>query len=334
MTPLLRQEWRRGLARCVFGVFLFSSLLFSYNSSVLNYCNYASALGSGVEVNATEMANVTNSTITVRKSKLIKLPPPIVVVGAELRIASLIIIGLSERGERVIAITRDDESPDSMIIKLTYGVHYVRGDISKPETFSHYFKNAKAVIFACQARSVYDQDREAIRFTGGETPKGVEFRGIRSIARSAVAKNVPRIFLLSMYMVTRKKSPEYRWLNKFQRAMYWKRRAELELINQCRKSKGTSKYTIIRAGGSAGEKGKGLEKVVLRQGDYLKGTLPLEDLASITVESLYHNATEDTVFEAVTGDEGIALGFERLNRGNDGSAVECPDEDKALISDE
>ncbi|GAB5355560.1 hypothetical protein AAMO2058_000215900 [Amorphochlora amoebiformis] len=266
--------------------------------------------------------------------KLVELKPPVVVIGAELRIGTLIIIALAERQERVIAVSREATTPDSMIIKLAYGVHYVHGNLNHPATYARYFKGAKAVIFASQARSVFDQDRESIRFTNGDTPKNVEFRGVRSAARAAIMAKVPNFILVSMYLVTRTSSNEYKFINKFKRAMYWKRRAELDLIRHCRASDSITKYTIVRAGGSTGEKGFGLEKVVIRQGDYLRGSLPLEDLASVTVASLFTNTTKNTVFECVTGEEGSALGFERLEQGNDGSPIDCPDEDRSLVAEQ
>eukprot|EP00469_Lotharella_globosa_P012596 CAMPEP_0167788098 /NCGR_PEP_ID=MMETSP0111_2-20121227/9830_1 /TAXON_ID=91324 /ORGANISM="Lotharella globosa, Strain CCCM811" /LENGTH=342 /DNA_ID=CAMNT_0007679895 /DNA_START=31 /DNA_END=1059 /DNA_ORIENTATION=+ len=261
------------------------------------------------------------------RTPLVRLKAPIVVIGAELRIGTLLIIGLSERGERVVAVSRDQTTPDSMIVKMAYGVHYIHGDLNKPSTFERYIKGAKAVIFACQARSVFNQDREVVQFTGGDTPKSVEYRGISAVAKLAVKANVPQIMMISMYLVTQKTAPEYIWLNKFKRSMYWKRQAELELIRQCKQS--NTSYTIVRAGGATGEKGFGLDKVVVRQGDYVRGTLPLEDLASVAVEALFTNSTKNAVFEAITGEENAVAGLEKLSR-NDGSAQECPEEDVAL----
>uniref|UniRef100_A0A7S2TY12 NAD(P)-binding domain-containing protein n=1 Tax=Lotharella oceanica TaxID=641309 RepID=A0A7S2TY12_9EUKA len=261
------------------------------------------------------------------RSPLVKLKAPIVVIGAELRIGTLLIIGLSEKGERVVAVSREQTTPDSMIIKMAYGVHYIHGDLNKPSTFQRYIKGAKAVIFACQARSVFNHDREVVKFTGGDTPKTVEYRGISTVAKLAVKANVPKIMMISMYMVTQTKAPEYIWLNKFKRSMYWKRQAELELIRQCKNS--NTSYTIVRAGGATGEKGFGLEKIVVRQGDYVRGSLPSEDLASIAVAALLTNSTQNTVFEAITGEEDALASLEKLSP-NDGSARECPEEDAAL----
>jgi len=96
--------------------------------------------------------------------------------------------------------------------------------------------------------------------------------------------------------------------------MYWKRRGEQEFIRLCKNSRTRSPssssssssssskpsyYTVIRAGGATGEKGFGMQNVTLRQGDYIRGSLPMEDLASVTVASLYTKETRDTVFEVV-----------------------------------
>mmetsp|Transcript_24844 Transcript_24844/g.44205 ORF Transcript_24844/g.44205 Transcript_24844/m.44205 type:complete len:369 (-) Transcript_24844:95-1201(-) len=298
----------------------------------------AEAAGATLACNVTGGVNVTGEggsfgrirdrNRTRGSASLVVLQPPVVVFGAEDRIGTLCIIGLAEQGERVIAISRERVTPDSMIVKMAYGVHYVHADIHNPKTYQRYFARAKAVIFASSARSVFDQDKEILRFRNGDTPKNVEYRGMRIVAKSATAHKVKRIIMVSMYMLTRTKDPVYKWLNKYKRAMYWKRQAELSLINECNKSN-TSSYTIVRAGGSTGDKGFGPDKVILRQGDYVRGTLPLEDLANITVASLYTNQTKNTVFEAITGDEGIDIGFGHLVE-NDGSSTECPPQDIEL----
>jgi len=62
--------------------------------------------------------------------------------------------------------------------------------------------------------------------------------------------------------------------------------------------------------------------VTLAQGDNIRGTLPLEDLASVSVASLYTKRTRNTVFEVVTGEEGAEKGFSKLVEGIDGSEAQ------------
>eukprot|EP00466_Bigelowiella_natans_P012629 jgi/Bigna1/85827/estExt_fgenesh1_pg.C_60208 len=261
-------------------------LLLFLGTSVLLLCTatgkHRQSLKASPEISTDRFNNTSNGTTAhptaVEKVPLARLKAPVVIFGAELRIGTLIAIGLAERGERVVAMSRESEpTPDNMILKLAYGMQIIHGvDLKNPKTFERHFKRARAVIFASQARSVFDQDSEVVRFLNGDTPKMVEYKGVKSVVHAAVSAGVPRIVLLSMYMATRTTSVEYKWLNKFKKPSY---------------------YTVIRAGGATGEKGFGMQNVTLRQGDYIRGSLPMEDLASVTVASLYTKETRDTVFE-------------------------------------
>mmetsp|Transcript_8251 Transcript_8251/g.13113 ORF Transcript_8251/g.13113 Transcript_8251/m.13113 type:complete len:312 (+) Transcript_8251:129-1064(+) len=222
-------------------------LLLFLGTSVLLLCTvtgkHRQSLRASPEISTDRFNNTSNGTTAhptaVEKVPLARLKAPVVIFGAELRIGTLIAIGLAERGERVVAMSRESEpTPDNMILKLAYGMQIIHGvDLKNPKTFERHFKRARAVIFASQARSVFDQDSEVVRFLNGDTPKMVEYKGVKSVVHAAVSAGVPRIVLLSMYMVTRTTSVEYKWLNKFKKAMYWKRRGEQEFIRLCKNSR-------------------------------------------------------------------------------------------------
>jgi uncharacterized protein YbjT (DUF2867 family) len=152
------------------------------------------------------------------------------------------------------------------------------GDVRRPETLAEPMQGIEAVICTIGARVPL----------GDNSPKQVDYEGVRNLVEAAQAAGVKHFVLVSSLSVTNPEHP----LNAVGNVLTWKLKGEETL----RKSGLT--YTIVRPGGLTDEP-SGLTALQFDQGDHIMGRISRADVAEICIQALSQPAAADVTFEVI-----------------------------------
>ncbi|MBT5891534.1 MAG: SDR family oxidoreductase [Chromatiales bacterium] len=199
----------------------------------------------------------------------------VLVAGATGGTGKEIVKHLLDNGFEVRAMVRNEAKA-----RVLFGddVTYVVADVRQPDQLIEAMTGARYVAVAIGST----------RGDPDNSPKFVDFGGVRNLADVAAALNIQQLVLVSSAGVT----DEDHFLNRmFDNVLNWKLKGENAL-----RASGVP-YTIVRPGGLVNKPG-GQDKIVFAQGDTTSGTISRDDVAMICVAALLTPEAVDKTFEA------------------------------------
>lgn len=187
---------------------------------------------------------------------------------------------------------------------LDYGssrVHFIHGNVTKPETLVPACQGMDAVVCTVRARAGC-----RLPCWNRDSPRCVEYEGVKDLAEAATSVGVPKFVLVSAAGVTTTCGGEF-CLNIFHgRALHWKLLGE-EALRRSYKHGGLRdlSYYIIRPGRLSNNLG-GLLGCSFEQGDQGRGSITRIDVAAIVVACIDGHCIPNVTFEAFNNKNKLA----------------------------
>lgn len=213
---------------------------------------------------------------------------PVVVVGAGGKLGKEVVLSLLRKGGYgVRATARGELSTDALgsadfpadDVDVLTGV-----DVTKPETLKEALAGAGAVIVCTSASS-----------KGGQAD-AVDCLGVENVGKAAIEAGVERLVVVSSLGVTRPDSMAFKITNGIGNIMDYKEQGE-ERLRRLYKGQDKLSYTIIRPGGLKSGSPKGLNKLLVLQGDTAFSEIDRADVAEVAVASVFRPETKMATFE-------------------------------------
>jgi nucleoside-diphosphate-sugar epimerase len=199
---------------------------------------------------------------------------------------------LLTEGDRfqVFALVRNQERAAKALAYGVSRVTFIHGDITKPETLWPACHGMDAVVCAAGARAGW-----RLPCWNLDTPKCVDFQGVKDLSEAAALAGVPKFVLVSSVAVTRTCDKISLLLNTlFGRVLHWKFLGE-EAVRQAYRHEDLA-YYIVRPGGLNNNLG-GLQGLTIEQGDQGNGRVSRIDVASVVVACVEGHSTPNVSFE-------------------------------------
>ena len=210
------------------------------------------------------------------------------VAGATGETGRRIVQELIARNIPVRALVRDVEKARAI---LPPDVELVLGDVLEAQSLNAALGDSTVLLCATGAKPSFDP-------TG---PYKVDFEGTKNLVDAAKAKGIEYFVFVSSLCVSQLFHP----LNLFWLILVWKKQAE-EYIQ-----KSGLTYTIVRPGGLKNEDNS--DAIVMQSADTLfDGSIPLQKVAQVAVESLFKSASRNKVVEVVAKPDATSKNFEEL----------------------
>jgi len=216
---------------------------------------------------------------------------PVLIAGATGGVGRHLVRRLLARNYPVRALVRDVEKARQV---LGPQVELVGGDTRKPHTLAPAVAGVRAVICVTGSRSPL----------GPNSPKHVDYEGVRNLVTAARAAGVEHFVLISSIGVTRPNLPPDAFGREFRnilhywfvrRMLVWKFKGE-EAVRESGLT-----YTIVRPGGLTDEPG-GRKALRFDQGDRITGRISRADLAEVCIQALQQPGARNVTFEVVEGE--------------------------------
>lgn len=261
----------------------------------------------------------------------------ILVTGAGGRTGSLVVGELLDADYQVRALVHSEKSKKKLLEaypKLS-AVNIVVADIQNKSSLKGAFAGCSAAVVATSAvpklkawsllpfllkKLIGKKGKLRFSWKGDGKPEQVDWEGQRNQFDCAVEEGLQQVVLVGTMTGTQKDS----FLNSIgegsgDQIVMWKRKAEVYLIDVCKKSK--MKYTIIHAGGLSDLPG-GKAPVKLGVDDKLREVknlrIPRADIAKACVQALDCDLAKDRSFDmsSIAGAEPLdpSKGLEKLLR--------------------
>ncbi|EFJ23867.1 hypothetical protein SELMODRAFT_271112 [Selaginella moellendorffii] len=214
--------------------------------------------------------------------------------GCGLEVAKL--LAASEEFE-VYALVRNLERATKALDSTSDKVKFVLGDVTKPETLAPACEGMDGVVCTIGARAGWKLPGSVME----DTPKFVDYLGVKHLAEAAASAKVPKFVLVSSMGVTRPYSPISLILNAVKgRVLVWKLKGEAA-VKEAYSQHEELGYFIIRPGGLLNKEG-GQYKIIAEQGDKGLGTIARKDVAVIAQACLQGLCPLSNVtFEIING---------------------------------
>eukprot|EP00607_Mallomonas_marina_P009214 CAMPEP_0182420152 /NCGR_PEP_ID=MMETSP1167-20130531/4720_1 /TAXON_ID=2988 /ORGANISM="Mallomonas Sp, Strain CCMP3275" /LENGTH=313 /DNA_ID=CAMNT_0024595685 /DNA_START=153 /DNA_END=1091 /DNA_ORIENTATION=- len=181
-------------------------------------------------------------------------------------------------------------------------------DVKDVESLMKAVEGSSVVIFAASASR-----------KGGDA-KAVDYQGVENIARACVARNVPRLVVISSAAVTKPDSLGFKITNIFGRIMEYKILGEDALRAVYKTAEKGLSYVIVRPGGLADGAAEGVQAIEINQGDNFAGEINRADVAeavaAAAISRSIPNAVTFEVYQAnrsgpLEGDGNAKSGYQR-----------------------
>eukprot|EP01018_Ginkgo_biloba_P039813 Gb_41706 [translate_table: standard] len=200
----------------------------------------------------------------------------------------------------VHALVRSRERAAKALGNEASKVNFIDGDITKEETLQPACQGMDAVVCTVGARAGW-------RLPGFDqnTPKHLDFLGVKKLSEAAASAMVPKFVLISSLGVTRPWFPVSIFLNTFMgRLLTWKLKGE-DALRQAYNKHEHINYYIVRPGGLTNKQG-GKRGIIADQGDKGVGFIPRVDVARVVLACVDGACTPNSTFEIWNSkEEGI-----------------------------
>lgn len=215
----------------------------------------------------------------------------VLVAGATGRTGKHIVRELVKNNIPVKALVRNLEKGKQI---LPQEAELVVGDVLNKKSLENAITDCDILICATGATPSFD-------FT---QPFLVDYQGTNNLINLAKKHNIKHFVLVTSLCV----SKFFHFLNVFWLVLYWKKQAEIDLINS-----GLT-YTIVRPGGLKDDDNS--DKIVMTSADTLfNGSIPRQKVAQICVKSLTEPQTYHKIIEVIAKPEAPEKSWEQLFSG-------------------
>jgi uncharacterized protein YbjT (DUF2867 family) len=213
---------------------------------------------------------------------------PVAVIGATGRLGLEIVRALQHHGVAVRAIARDARKAAA---RLPRNTESAIADVRDAAAVEQALRGTRRVVFAASATA---------GGSGANTPRAVEYEGVRAVAHAARALGLDQVLLVSSAACTQSEHIHNLWGD----ILVWKYRSE-----QLLRSSG-ARYTILRPTGLRASPG-GQRGIRFVQGDRiaLGEEISRADVASLCVALLSDPAGLSKTFEAYNDDTLVPDGW-------------------------
>nr|XP_024375045.1 uncharacterized protein At5g02240-like isoform X1 [Physcomitrium patens] len=190
----------------------------------------------------------------------------------------------------VFGLVRNKERAAKAIGYGASRVTFVQGDVTDPDNLVEVCQGMDAILCSIGARAGWRPPCCNI-----DTPKHVDYQGVKNLAEAAAFAGVQRFVLISSVAVTRTCDKISCLLNTlFGRVLRWKLKGE-EAVRRAYRHEDLA-YYIIRPGALNNNLG-GVLGLRVEQGDQGNGTISRIDVASVAVTCVEGHCTPNVTFE-------------------------------------
>lgn len=222
-------------------------------------------------------------------------PLKVLVIGCSSGVGLQVTKLLLKERERyeIFCLVRNREKAANAIGEDAAKANFIPGDITKKETLEPACQGMDAVVCSVGATVGW-----RLPGLGLNTPRNVDYLGVKKLAEAAASAKVSKFLLVSSIAVTRPWSPIAILLNTaFGLVMYWKIQGENCLREAYMKQDDIS-YNIVRPGGLTNKEG-GKQQIVVDQGDKISGMITRQDVATVLMACIEGKCTPNSTFEIV-----------------------------------
>uniref|UniRef100_A0A0D6R7W8 NAD(P)-binding domain-containing protein n=1 Tax=Araucaria cunninghamii TaxID=56994 RepID=A0A0D6R7W8_ARACU len=200
------------------------------------------------------------------------------------------LLGVPEKYE-VHALVRNREKALKALGDEAPKVNFIDGDITKEETLQPACQGMDAVVCTVGATAGW-----RIPGLSEDTPKHVDFLGVKKLSEAAASAKVPKFVLVSSLGVTRPWFIVSILLNILVgRVLVWKLKGE-DALREAYKKHEHINYYIVRPGGLTRKEG-GKHGIIVDQGDKGNGMITRSDVAHVVTACINGACTPNSTFE-------------------------------------
>lgn len=210
-------------------------------------------------------------------------------------------------GFEVSGLVRNQEKAANAIGEEAAKVKFIIGDVTKKETLESACHGMDGVLCSVGATVGW-------RLPGSQanTPRNVDYLGVKNLSEAAASAKVPKFVLVSSILVTRPWFPIALLLNTaFGSVLQWKLKGE-HCVREAYRNLTDISYNIVRPGGLNNKEG-GKYEIIVEQGDKCNGRITRQDVATVVVACLEGKCTPNSTFEVINGSKEGGLDIGRLS---------------------
>ncbi|KAI5082132.1 hypothetical protein GOP47_0001875 [Adiantum capillus-veneris] len=229
--------------------------------------------------------------------------PKVLVVGCSSGVGLQATKKLLDKNEEfeTVCLVRNQEKAARAIGEDAGKVKFINGDITKVETLEPACQGMDVVVCSVGATVGW-----RLPGSNANTPKNVDYLGVKNLSEAAARAKVPRFVLVSSMLVTRPWHPYALVLNTgFGDVLRWKLKSE-KCLRESYKQQPNMSYNIVRPGGLTNKTG-GKKQILFEQGDKGSGFITREDVATVVMACIEGKCAANSTFEIINGDKDGGL---------------------------